>query len=293
MSPEVLAVLRTGRCPLLTAVVQGYAVYLPEMLTPPPRTFLPPVEEQLHAVATVDAETVQTQFEAFLAGGSARRLSCPWLRENQLRAVDERVSTSIEAAGAELPQRLAGELHLLWSTVFARRWATFTAAFEEFIDRHSGVAAREGIAGALSTLHTTLAWQDNALEIASHHQGEVEGSHPITLIPTLHLGRVALHAPHHTDAAQIAVPLDLTSSPRPCIAPVLGDTRLRLLQDLGQPRTTTELAGLHYLSPSTVSFHLSRLLAAGLVEKHRDGRLVRYHRTTRARQLLHTTDHPR
>ncbi|MDJ1645374.1 ArsR/SmtB family transcription factor [Streptomyces pakalii] len=241
-------------------------------------------------MATAEADTVRVQFGAFLNGGSARRRSCSWLREDQLRAVDDRVSAGIETFGAELPQRLASEMHLLWSTVFARRWATFTTAFEQFIDCHSGVVAREGLAGALSALHTTLAWRDNALEIASHHQGKVEGSHPITLIPTLHLGRVGLHAPYHTDAAQIAVPLNLTSTAAPRIAPVLGDTRLRLLQDLDQPRTTTELAALHYLSPSTISFHLSRLLAAGLVQKHRDGRLVRYHRTTKARQLLCTTD---
>ncbi|WP_329039069.1 helix-turn-helix domain-containing protein [Streptomyces sp. NBC_01725] len=196
----------------------------------------------------------------------------------------------IEVVGTDLPDRLAGELHLLWSMVFAARWATCTAGFEEFVERHGAVAARESLGSALSAPHSAPSWRDNALEIASDHRGSVAGPHPITLVPTLHLGRVGLHAPHRPDAAQLVVPLSLTRTVGPRMAPVLGDTRLRLLQGIDRPRTTTELAALHHLSPATVSFHPSCLLDADLVRRQREGRQVHYHRTARARLLLHGAD---
>ncbi|WP_221355302.1 ArsR/SmtB family transcription factor [Streptomyces beigongshangae] len=291
-SAEVRVALRTGCFPTLSAVVQGYVAYLPELLTPSPPSFLPSVEEQLHAVATARTEALRSQFTAFLAGGAARRRRCSWLREGELGGVDERVRARIEAAGTDLPDRLAAELHLLWSTVFATRWAVFTAGFEEFIERHSAVTAREGLRSALSALHSALSWQNSALEIASEHRGSVTGSHHITLVPTLYLGRVGLHAPQRPDAAQLVVPLSLTRTGPPRMEPVLGDTRMRLLQSIDRPRTTTELAALHHLTPATVSFHLSRLLDADLVGRQREGRQVRYHRTARAHNLLRGAGRP-
>ncbi|MFF9687730.1 ArsR/SmtB family transcription factor [Streptomyces sp. NPDC014623] len=80
----------------------------------------------------------------------------------------------------------------------------------------------------------------------------------------------------------------MSASPdtRPLIAPVLGATRLAILNSLTEPCTTTALAARHHLTPGTVSFHLSRLLAADLVVRERNGRHVHYRHTARARALL-------
>ncbi|QMV04409.1 helix-turn-helix domain-containing protein [Streptomyces lincolnensis] len=283
---HIRALLSSGHLPTLAAVARGYTTYLPELLTPAPRTFLPTVEDQLHAVATTPASTVGAQFTAFLTGGQARSSRCPWLRDGQLARADEQVRPRIEVGESELRERLARELHWLWSKAMAPHWSQITAGFEGFVERHGAVAAREGLGSALAALHSSLLWQDGALKVTSDFDGEVGGEHPVTLIPSLFLDRVGLHAPLRPGEAQLAIPIAASDHTIPHIAPVLGATRLAILRSLAEPRTTTELATLHHLAPATVSFHLSRLLAADLVQRKRDGRHVRYRHTARARTIL-------
>jgi DNA-binding transcriptional ArsR family regulator len=283
---HIRALLSSGHLPTLAAVAHGYTTYLPELLTPAPRTFLPAVEDQLHALATTPASTVGTQFTAFLTGGQARSSRCPWLRDEQLARADERVRPHIEIGESGLRERLACELHWLWSKAMAPHWSHITAGFEGFVERHGAIAAREGLGNALAALHSSLLWQDGALKIASDFDGEVCGEHPVTLIPSLFLDRVGLHAPLRPGEAQLAIPIGVSGHAHPHIAPVLGATRLAILHSLAEPRTTTALAALHHLAPATVSFHLSRLLAADLVQRERDGRHVHYRQTARARTIL-------
>jgi DNA-binding transcriptional ArsR family regulator len=63
------------------------------------------------------------------------------------------------------------------------------------------------------------------------------------------------------------------------LAGVLGRTRAALLADLEAPRSTTELARRHGISPGNTSQHLGALRDAGLVTGRRDGRSVLYVRT--------------
>lgn len=60
---------------------------------------------------------------------------------------------------------------------------------------------------------------------------------------------------------------------------LVGQTRSRLLVELGQPATTTQLSRIHHLSLGTVAHHLSAMRGAGLVTSIRDGQSVIYHRT--------------
>lgn len=283
---HVRALLSSGRLPTLAAVARGYTAYLPELLTPAPRSFLPVIEDQLHALATTPTSTVSTQFTAFLAGGQARSSRCPWLGDGQLERAEEQVRARIEVGESDLRERLARELHWLWTKAMAPQWSQTTASFEGFVERHASVAAREGLGSALAALHPSLRWEEGALTVTSDHDGEVPGVHPVALIPSLYLDRIGLHAPLRPGQAQLAIPMGTSDNTNPRIAPVLGATRLAILHSLAQPRTTTALATLHHLAPATVSFHLSRLLAADLVQRRRHGRHVHYRHTPRARAIL-------
>ncbi|MFE1785495.1 ArsR/SmtB family transcription factor [Streptomyces sp. NPDC059506] len=66
---------------------------------------------------------------------------------------------------------------------------------------------------------------------------------------------------------------------------VLGHTRTALPAGLAQPRTTTELAALRHLSPSTVSYHLALLHRAGLATRTRSGSSVYHRRSPEAGRL--------
>lgn len=74
--------------------------------------------------------------------------------------------------------------------------------------------------------------------------------------------------------------------PPAALADVLGSSRARLLAEPDTPASTAGLARRTGLSPGGVSQHLSLLRAAGLVARHRTGRVVLYARTARGEALL-------
>ncbi|WP_395571915.1 ArsR/SmtB family transcription factor [Streptomyces sp. BK79] len=280
------ALLHSGRFPVLAAVRTAFTVYLPELLTPAPRSPAPDITDQLHELARADLTRVGEQFTALTRGGSARSHRCPWLRPGQLGPARDRARLLIETSESELRERLADELHRLWTEHIAPSWPRIASGAEEFVQRQARAAADTGLGPALASLHSSLDWKGDRLDMASPYQGRVDGAAPLTLVPSFHLRRVALHAPL-TGGGQLVVPVtDRGSASRPAVAPVLGATRLALLQSLAQRRTTTDLAVLHHLTPGSVSYHLSRLLAADLIRRERQGRLVYYQRTGRAQTLL-------
>jgi DNA-binding transcriptional ArsR family regulator len=76
------------------------------------------------------------------------------------------------------------------------------------------------------------------------------------------------------------------------LAGVLGATRARLLIELEEPATTSELARRLGLAAPGVSQHLKRLRSGGLVTADRDGREVHYRRTPLAAELVHDATCP-
>ncbi|MFI6086060.1 ArsR/SmtB family transcription factor [Streptomyces sp. NPDC051217] len=283
------SLLRSGRLPTLAAICSGYTVYLPEVLTPHPLSFSPDIDEQLHQLATAKSRQINSQFTAFLVGGAHRRRRCPWLAGSQLQQVADRVHARIETNEFDLREKLAKELHQLWTQLIAPEWSRIAAGSEEFIERHGRLTAREGLGSSLASLHSSLTWRGDALEVTCAYTGRVEGSSALTLVPSRFLRRIGLHAPLQRLGGQLVVPVAVRQQTQGLrIGPVLGATRLALLKSLTQRRTTTELAMRHHLTPGSVSYHLSRLLAADLVQRERRGRLVHYRCTARARTLLRT-----
>jgi DNA-binding transcriptional ArsR family regulator len=78
--------------------------------------------------------------------------------------------------------------------------------------------------------------------------------------------------------------------PTEALAGLVGRRRAELLEALGAPASTTELAARLEMSPGGVSQHLSALRAAGLVAGRRQGRSVLYARTELAEHLLEGAD---
>ncbi|MFD0658555.1 helix-turn-helix domain-containing protein [Thermocatellispora tengchongensis] len=70
--------------------------------------------------------------------------------------------------------------------------------------------------------------------------------------------------------------------PRPAprgLATLIGRTRARVLAELAEPATTTQLAAVLGVSLGTAGEHVAALRAAGAVAGTRTGRSVLYHRT--------------
>jgi len=86
-------------------------------------------------------------------------------------------------------------------------------------------------------------------------------------------------------AARLWVPSSPIRADDP-MAAALGAGRASVLKGLAVPRTTTELARQLGLGASTVSWHLSQVGRAGLVEPHRLGRSVFYRPSHEGERLL-------
>jgi DNA-binding transcriptional ArsR family regulator len=70
------------------------------------------------------------------------------------------------------------------------------------------------------------------------------------------------------------------------LAQLVGSARTRILLVLGEPRTTTQVAGQLGIAASTASEHLTVLANADLLARRRRGREVLYQLSDRGQQLL-------
>ncbi len=74
--------------------------------------------------------------------------------------------------------------------------------------------------------------------------------------------------------------------PNLALEALLGSGCALVLEALHVPTGTLELAGRLQVAPSNITHHLKRLARAGLVESHRQGRIVYYRHSSRAEDIL-------
>ena len=93
------------------------------------------------------------------------------------------------------------------------------------------------------------------------------------------------------DVCYIGYPLP---QPRPgapatadgALATILGPVRAAMLQALRQPLTVSDLAAAVHCAPTTATYHLHQLAAAGLISREKCGPSVRVSRTARGDELV-------
>lgn len=194
-----------------------------------------------------------------------------------------------------LRHRLVDETEHFYRLCLAPHWSDIEDRVRADIRRRTAMLADEGLSRALNNLHPTVTYQDRRLRIEHEDELDIAWDQPIALVPSTlaHRCFLVLQAPENGGLRLVypALRPDAGADPEPpaqqSLGEVLGHTRLMLLRSLVRPRTTTQLAAAHHLSPSTVSYHLTRLFKAGLLERFRDGHAVRYQRSLRANQLFY------
>jgi DNA-binding transcriptional ArsR family regulator len=248
--------------------------YVPDFVSPPPRSPSPSIEEQLREVRRTPLERVRSE----LASG-ARDQPDP-----QARALVH----DLIRDPARARETLAQQLELAWERLIGARWPRLLALLEADIAHRSGVLAARGLRGALSGLHPSVHATGTSvrLELGSGEERALAGE-GLLLMPSAFVW-----------PSPVAV-LDLPWQPtliypvrgvaelwrgRPLPAPgalgrLLGETRARILVALEEPASTTSLARALGLSPANVSGHLAALRDAGLAGAARRGREVPYRRS--------------
>jgi DNA-binding transcriptional ArsR family regulator len=182
-------------------------------------------------------------------------------------------------------------LGLCWKVILDDLWPTVWRVLDEDIRHRAAMASRVGFADIVGELHPQLGWDGRHVTLRHRYELEVDAVPGLILAPSVFLPGPAVWL-GDPDQAMLGYPARgrgavwSTPRPRPSESAVLGTRRAALLADLETPRSTSELAGRHGLSPATVSYHLSRLREAGLIAPRRAGHSVLYERTGRAASLL-------
>jgi DNA-binding transcriptional ArsR family regulator len=270
---------RLDLAPLLAVLPRGG--YVPDFLTPPPRTCRPGLRGQLAEIRATGPAQVARELE--------------WCRDTVDDEQHRHQLTSLLADPQQARDQLATRLHDAWASLVSPFWARIRTLLERDIEERSRTLARHGLRRALDELHPKIRWTRRGLSLADRTGRTVEADdRGLLLMPSAYLWpHVAAIAEDPWLPTVIYPALGIAGLwQRPAVPPgalgrLLGRTRARVLAALDQPLSTTALAEITRLSPAGASRHLLALRDAGLLSTARHGHEVRYHRTELGSALLH------
>jgi DNA-binding transcriptional ArsR family regulator len=175
-----------------------------------------------------------------------------------------------------------------WKLAVEPHWPRIHALLSADIHHRATQLTEGGPAALFADLHPAVTFEGAWVTVDQPWQGTVElAGQGLLLVPTAFSWQrpsvIAIEPWQPTlvyPARGVALLWDSADEAAPELARLLGGSRARLLAALDAPRTTTELAALLDLTPGGVSQHLSALVAAAVVSRRRDGRIVLYGRTT-------------
>ncbi|MFP3990309.1 helix-turn-helix domain-containing protein [Streptomyces sp. E11-3] len=191
-----------------------------------------------------------------------------------------------QGGGKPFVQRLSAELKAFWGRNLAPLWPMAEARVEADVKHRSSVIGKLGLGAALESLHPSIRYCKNVLIFEGGQNFDMSKVGRVTLCPTVATSRVSVSIdPWDPQEAMVVYPAFRRAHPGDrartgggSLEGVIGYSRSLLLTHLGIPRTTTELADQHHMSPSTVSYHLAKLHRIGLLKRTRVGKSVYYQR---------------
>jgi DNA-binding transcriptional ArsR family regulator len=251
--------------------------YIPDFLTPPPRTPVASFDDELAEMRA----TPPAQVRADVASLFGRR------------RVPERVAALVARPRREL-ERLADALAEYWHATLEAHWPRVRATLDADLAHRARRLTEGGPAALFADLHPTVRWAAERLEIEQQYTATVPlAGRGLLLVPSAFQWQAPAsisNPPWQPTLLYPARGVELLwepGAPEPgqALAAVLGRTRAQLLATLDAPRSTTELARRLELSAGGISQHLTAMRDAGLVSAVRQGRVVLYMRTPLAERL--------
>ena len=269
---------RLGLAPLL-AVLPRFG-YVPDFLTPPPRTPRPAIRDQLAEIRATEPAQVARELER--------------CRETVADEPDRRMLTSMLINPERARDRLAALLHEAWASLVAPFWVRICTLLDRDIEERSRTLTRHGLRRVLDELHPKIRWTKQGLILTECTGRTVEvGERGFLLMPSAYLWPQVAAIVEEPWLPTIIYPAigiaelwRIPAAPPEWLGRLLGRTRALVLATLDQPLSTTTLAAMMQLSPAGVSRHLVALRDAGLVSTARHGHEVRYRRTDLGSTLL-------
>jgi DNA-binding transcriptional ArsR family regulator len=179
------------------------------------------------------------------------------------------------------------------------RWRAAGLLLDREIRRAGTAAVRGGMTALLNSLHPRISYRDGTFTFASRpcHPGLTfgpfgpVGPRRLALVPMIAGSDAVLFSFERPDVCYICYPVP---PPRPgarvtadgALATILGPVRAAILRALRQPLTVGDLAAAVHCAPTTATYHLHQLAAAGLIAREKSGPSVRVSRTVRGDELV-------
>ncbi|MFI7005501.1 ArsR/SmtB family transcription factor [Streptomyces sp. NPDC050145] len=266
--------------------------YAPDFLTPVPRQG-ESMGEVAARIAATPGEEVDYQLDIAIRG---RRMWPDVLALHPSEAAYERwrrpmppvLETLVREGGAAVAAVAATAMAALFESVLAPDWPRVRAIANADISNRADRMAAHGAAAVLDDLGERMEWTGTELVLERTYSGIIDwADEGVVFVPaTTHVGPVlfAAERPHPPMLIYRARGMGVLGE-RPAgaaesaLAGLVGVTRAALLTTLDVPASTVELSRRTGWSNATVSYHLGILLRAGLVDRSRRGRVVRYART--------------
>ncbi|RVX44179.1 ArsR family transcriptional regulator [Nonomuraea polychroma] len=238
-----------------------------DFIAPPPTAVDVPFEDELAAMRATPLAQAHAEIARALAGrppvtGPVREL----------------------LLGPHVVQRFADAYQALWTEILSHEWPRLRAILQRDVAQRAGRLAAYGWAAALEDLSPRVHWRRGGqIEIEMHYSGTHRlGGRGLLFLPSAFTGSVGayladawpyalVYPARGTAVAPPAADADLSS--------LIGRSRARMLAELAEPATTTQLAALLGQSVGTTGGHVAALRRTGLIAGTRTGRSVLYVRT--------------
>jgi DNA-binding transcriptional ArsR family regulator len=198
----------------------------------------------------------------------------------------------------DAPETAVGELADLlrtyWRRVLAPHWERIRAALDGDVLCRARQAASGGIQALLGDIDGSVRYEAARLIIDKSWTGSLElRGRGLLLVPSVFVWpALAIIAAGPWQPTLIyparggGLVWEPRDAPADALAALIGGRRAAVLATLDIPCSTTSLAHRLDVSPSSVSQHLAVLYDAGLIERHRVGRVVLYRRSNAGNLLI-------
>ncbi|MBP1302867.1 DUF5937 family protein [Curtobacterium sp. 1310] len=224
--------------------------------------------------------------------------------DDELRALGRispsRLRTDLERVHATVPDvfvgrhedvvdRLVRALATTWELCFAPYWPRMRRVLQADVTHRGRIAAHEGVGAVLGGLSESVRFDGRHVDvrlsspIARDRPVQGEG---LTLVPSVFVVRAS--TPIDDDMpptvmyparGQGAMWSTASHPDAGAVRDLLGGTRAALLDALGEPASSTDLAMRFGVSTSAVNQHLRVMERGGLLNRTRYGRAVLYYRS--------------
>jgi DNA-binding transcriptional ArsR family regulator len=239
-----------------------------DFVAPPPTAVDVSFEEELAAMRATPLEQAHGEIAKVLAG---RPAAAGRVRELLL--------------GPRVVDLLADAYEALWTEIISHDWPRFRAILQRDVAQRAGRLAAYGWAAALEDLSPRVHWRRGGrIEIEMRSIGGTHrlGGKGLLFLPSAFMRSIAAYLEDAWPYAMIYPARGIAAAPPAPdadLALLIGRSRARILAELAEPATTTQLAALLRQSVGTTGGHVAALRRTGLITGTRIGRGVLYART--------------